>query len=62
MEELEYWRLKAQFMQLMIEENQLQDAIRDVHNRRNLLMLANNLKGNLRFDDVAFTIEEIKNG
>ncbi len=60
MDELTYWKVKSEFLQLMVEENQLRVAIQDVHNRRDLLLKTYNLQVPVKFDDVNFTVEEIK--
>lgn len=60
MDELDYWKLKCAFLQLIAEENQLSLALQDVGERRNLLLRTHGLDGNVRFDDTKFTVETIK--
>lgn len=59
---VDYWKIKAQLLQLKVEEQQLQAMINDVWQRRDIFCKEHNLPlGNLRFDDEKLCIEEIKN-
>ena len=61
MEELEYWKIKSQILQLRLEEAQIEAMFVDLTNRKSALLQKIGLNGNLRFNDEQFTIEEIKN-